>query len=60
MLVTQRPEAAAALLMQLCTAGEAQDDYVAEVASFTHLFDERYNHHYIYPYQHLVLGLFQF
>lgn len=40
-LVTQRPEATAALLMQLCTAGEKEDDYVAEVATFTRLFDER-------------------
>ena len=40
-LVTQRPEATAAILMQLCTAGEREDDHVAEVANFTHLFDER-------------------
>lgn len=43
MLVTQRPEATAAILMQLCTAGESEDEFVAEVASFTHLFDDRWH-----------------
>ena len=41
-LVTQRPEATTALLMQLCTAAEAgEDQWVAQVANFTHLYDER-------------------
>ena len=39
--MTQRPEATTALLMQLCTAGESENDYVAEVDNFTHLYDER-------------------
>lgn len=43
-LVTQRPEATTALLMQLCTAADAggDDHWVAQVADFTHLYDERY------------------
>ena len=41
-LVTHRPEATTALLMQLCTAAEAgEDQWVAQVANFTHLYDER-------------------
>ena len=43
-LVTHRPESTTALLMQLCTAGDSSKpdgEWVAKVASFTHLYDER-------------------
>lgn len=49
MLVTERPEATTALLMQLCTGGEAAGgsasgaggEWVARVADFAHLYAER-------------------
>ena len=50
-LVTERPEATTALLMQLCTRGhadgasagigEAGGEWVAKVADFAHLYAER-------------------
>lgn len=42
-LVTNRPEATTALLMQLCTSLEpdAKDPWVAPAADFAHLYDER-------------------
>ena len=43
--MTERPEATTALLMQLCTggeaAGEAGGEWVAKVADFAHLYAER-------------------
>ena len=41
MLVTHRPEATTALLMQLCTPGERDSDWVTQVADFAHIYSER-------------------
>ena len=40
-LVTHRPEATTALLMQLCTPGERDSDWVTQVADFAHIYSER-------------------
>lgn len=44
-LVTERPEATTALLMDLCTggkeSGETGGEWVAKVADFAHLYAER-------------------
>ena len=40
-LVTHRPEATTALLMQLCTPGERDSDWVTQVAEFAHIYSER-------------------
>ena len=44
-LVTERPEATTALLMDLCTggkeSGEPGGEWVAKVADFAHLYTER-------------------
>ena len=40
--MTHRPEATTALLMQLCTPGERDSDWVTQVADFAHIYSERY------------------
>ncbi len=40
-LVTHRPEATTALLMQLCTPGERDSDWFTQVADFAHIYSER-------------------
>lgn len=45
MLVTQRPEATTALLMQLCTRqapGAPEGAYVTRIADVSHLYADRY------------------
>lgn len=40
-LVTHRPEATTALLMQLGTPGEHPTEWLARVADFAHIYSER-------------------